>query len=181
MHDELNINKVAAEFVNQNIELFYNVGKDVLKGATDKVRLVLNNSYKNYLICVTDRYSKAKSFFIRHEPTYLYQFYVPIGLTSGKNAIAKASLSAIAKVSPFAVITGGGGSGKSMLMRHLFLDALLSRRKVPIYLELRELNQSDQSLVEFIRETLHANHFTLDETYIEKALKAGHFVLLLDG
>ena len=36
MHDELNINKVAAEFVNQNIELFYNVGKDVLKGATDK-------------------------------------------------------------------------------------------------------------------------------------------------
>lgn len=181
MSEEIDINKIAVEFVNQNIESFYNTGKGVLKGAANKIRLHLDNSYKDYLACVTERYSKAKSFFIRDEPTYLYQFYVPIGVSCGEVKIKKASLSEIISVNPFVVITGGGGAGKSMLMRHLFLDAIAQKQKVPIFLELRELNHTDQSLLDFIKETLHSNRFDLDDEYIEKALKAGHFALLFDG
>src|SRR5258708_26087576 len=120
MDNELDVNKVAAEFVNQNIEHFYAIGKDVLKGAADRVRVLLRSSYRNYLTCVTERYSKSKSFFIRHEATYLYEFYVPIGLKSGQSVVDKASLQSISDISPFAVLTGTSGSGKSMLMRHLF-------------------------------------------------------------
>lgn len=181
MSEELDVNKMAAEFVSQNIERFYNTGKDVLKGAADKARLHLNRSYKDYLECVAARYSKAKSFFIRNEPTNLYNFYVPIGISSEKAKLSNASIGAISAVSPFAVITGSGGSGKSVLMRHLLLDAIAQRQKVPVILELRELNQTEQSLLHFIKETLHSNRFTLDDDYIEKALKAGHFALLFDG
>jgi predicted NACHT family NTPase len=172
---------MAAEFVTQNIERFYNTGKDVIKGAADKFRLHLNSSYKDYLACVAERHSKGKSFFIRHDPTTLYDFYVPIGVSNEKNKIPHASISGIAAVNRFAVITGGGGSGKSMLMRHLLLDAIKHKQKVPVLLELRELNEDGQSLLDFIKDTLRSNRFSLDDDYIEKALKAGHFALLLDG
>lgn len=181
MDEEIDVNKMAAEFVSQNIERFYNTGKDVLKGAADKIRLHLDHSYKDYLVCVSERYSKTKSFFVPNEPTYLYKFYVPLDVSCGKTKISKASIGAITSINPFAVIAGGGGSGKSILMRHLFLDSILQRHKVPIFLELRELNQTEQSLLDFIKTTLHSNHFQLDDEYIEKALKNGHFALLFDG
>jgi hypothetical protein len=181
MTGEIDINKLAVEFVNQSIDSFYQAGKDVLKGATDKVRLMLNSSYNDYLACVIPRYSKAKSFFVRSEPTYLYEFYVPIGISCGKKKVSQASISQVSAIAPHAVITGGGGSGKSMLMRHLFLDSIIAKQKVPIYLELRELNQTNQNLVSFIGETLHSNGFALDDAYIEKAMKAGHFAFLFDG
>lgn len=181
MSEEPDVNKMAAEFVAQNIERFYNTGKDVVKGATDKVRLHLNSSYKDYLACVAERHSKGKSFFIRHEPTTLYDFYVPIGVSNEKNKISQASINGISALNRFAVITGGGGSGKSMLMRHLLLDAIKQKQKVPVLLELRELNESGQSLLDYIKETLRSNRFSLDDDYIEKALKAGHFALLFDG
>jgi hypothetical protein len=181
MNEELDVNKMATEFVSQNIERFYNTGKDIFKGAADSVRLRLNSSYRDYLETIASRHSKGKSFFIRNEPTNLYDFYIPIGITSEKQKIDKASVGAISLVNPFSVITGGGGSGKSMLMRHLLLDAIKQKQKVPIFLELRELNQSEQSLLDFVKESLRINGFTLDDEYIEKALKAGHFALLFDG
>ena len=180
MDNEIDVNKIAAEFVQQNIESFYNTGKDILKGAADAVRLRLNKSYKAYITCVASRYSKAKSFFIRDEPTYLYNFYVPMGLTSVNGEVSRASISAL-ESNHFVVITGSGGSGKSMMMRHLLLDGLLQANRVPIFLELRELNQTPISLKQFIQNTLHLNNFALDDEYIEKALKAGHFLLLFDG
>ena len=81
MSEELEINRMVAEFVNQNIDRFYNTGKGILKGAADTARLHLLNSYKEYLACITDRYSKAKTFLFRNEPVSIYTFYVPIGIS----------------------------------------------------------------------------------------------------
>ncbi len=178
--NDIDVNKIAAEFVQQNIEHFYHTSKDILKGAADSVRLKLSRSYKDYIGCVAGRYSKAKSFFIRDEPTYLYNFYVPMGLTGVNGEVTDASIAALESRNRFVVITGSGGSGKSMMMRHLLLDGLQANR-VPVFLELRELNQTQLSLKEFIQNTLHLNNFALDNEYIEKALKVGHFLLLFDG
>jgi Cdc6-like AAA superfamily ATPase len=174
MADELDVNKMVAEFLNQNMEKLYQASKGVLKGAADSLRLHLDQSYSAYLSCVAERYSKAKSFLIRNEPTYLYRFYVPLSVSCGNISIDKASAAGISAINPFAVITGSAGSGKSMLMRHLFLDTIASKGKVPVYIELRELNQTDRSLIDSIRDAMHKNHFVLDDAYIDKALKAGH-------
>ena len=68
-----------------------------------------------------------------------------------------------------------------MMMRHLFLDTISAKEKVPVFIELRELNQTQLSLLEYIKQTLSSNHFALDDEYIERALRAGHFVLFFDG
>lgn len=71
---EFNINKVAAEFVQNNIENFVRVGTGVFKTASDKIKLHLDRTYKAYLKCVAEKCSRTKSFLIRGEPVYLYQF-----------------------------------------------------------------------------------------------------------
>ena len=181
MSEEPDINKMVVEFVNQNIDRFYTTGKEILKGTSDKVRLYLFNTYKDYLSCVAGRYSKAKTFLIRGEATNLYEFYVPTGISCGRKEYNQPSFIDIAKHNQCSVIMGGGGSGKSVLMRHLFLSALGPEGKVPVFLELRELNQNRISILEFIEETLHENHFKLDADFIKKALQNGHFVLFFDG
>ena len=181
MGEEPDINKIVVEFVNQNLDRFYSTGKDILKGTADRVRLYLLTTYRDYLSCITARYSKAKTFLIRSEALSLYNFYVPTGISCGETRYTNPSIGEIASRNPFVVITGGGGSGKSILMRHLFLTALQHGEKVPIFLELRELNQSKQTILDFVRETLHENHFKLDAEYINKALLSGHFVLFFDG
>ncbi len=117
----------------------------------------------------------------RGEAVNLYEFYVPTGISCGKQKYDSPSFSDVAGRNNFSIITGGGGSGKSILMRHLFLSALQPNGKVPVFLELRDLNQTKRSILEFIEETLHDNHFKLDATYIDKALRGGHFALFFDG
>ena len=68
-----------------------------------------------------------------------------------------------------------------MLMRHLVLNAILQKIKVPIFIQLQRLNQSDLDLNGLIQQTLSENKFKLDVEYIAKAIKEGHFVLFLDG
>jgi len=181
MNDEPDINQIIDGFLNHNLDRFYSTAKDVMKGTTDKIRLHVFKTYQEYLNCVAARYSKAKTFLVRAEAVSLYDFYVPCSLSCGATVYRQPSFNQVTRRSRFIVITGGGGCGKSILMRHLFLTALESQGKVPVFIELRELNKTRQTLMEFVHSTLKENHFTLDDDYIQKALQRGHFAFFLDG
>ena len=179
--EKFDVNKIATELATKGIEAAYGKSAGLLKGISNTVRVKLQRSYRDYLQCVDDRYSKAKSFFNRTEAVYLYEFYIPTGISFGRAKISNVTVAEIANLHPFMVLIGGGGSGKSMLMRHLFLDTLKAGNRVPVFLELRLLNDQSQTLLDFISENLRLNKFDFDADYIEKAMKAGHFVFLLDG
>ena len=178
---DLDVNKVAAEFIQRNIDSFVTVGKAVLKGSANQLRLRFDKTYKSYIGCLLDRYSKAKSFFIRNEPVYLHKFYVPLAVTLGQIRFERPDIVSLSGVSPRLVVTGTAGSGKSMFMRHLFLTCLFAKAKVPIFIKLRQLNQTGDTFRAAISRSLRSCRFRLDETYIDAALKAGHFALFLDG
>ena len=193
MESELDLNKIVAMFINKNIEAFYQTGKDALKGAATNIRPHLEKMYGDYLLCMTERYTKTKSFFFRN-PTPLYDFYVPmdvIGLrtyhdTDGRQKTErdysrKASILSISSETHFAIINGIGGMGKTMLMRHLIIDTIIQTEKVPIYLELKVLNDSSQTVLEFIENTLHSNGFRFGKEFINKTIEKGGFAFLFDG
>jgi predicted NACHT family NTPase len=179
--NEINLNDIAVKLVEQNAKTFFTKGQQLLNNAKNAFRVKLKNTYADYLQCIYDRHSRAKSFFIREEPVPLYDFYVPMGLSCNSREMSKASIKKITSISKLSIITGKGGSGKSTMMRHLLIDAVSSGDKIPVFIELRSLNQSDQSLLDLIKETLISNKFSFDDNYLDKAFKAGHFIFFFDG
>ncbi len=181
MANEIDVNKIVVEFVNQNIDNFVDAAKGIMNYATNTVKVRLTRTYSKYLINIFKRYSNSKSFFIRSEPSFLYQFYVPLNISIKGNQIKNPELQHIVKISQFSTIIGSAGCGKSMFMRHLLLNALFSKIKVPIFIELRQIDYNNLALNEVILENLNAYGLNLETDYLNKALAAGHFVLLLDG
>jgi hypothetical protein len=181
MTEEFDINKVAAEFMQQNMEKFIGTAKGIIKAGADQIRLRLDMTYKEYISNLLKRHSKVKSFFIRSEPANLYDYYVPLSISTRKIKIDSTGIQDMVRVSPFSIIKGSAGSGKSMLMRHLLINTIINKDKVPIFIELRQFNQNGGDLRKMIYQVLHNNKFELDDNFIEKALKAGHFAIFLDG
>jgi len=181
MNKELDPNAIAAEFLKQNLDALFDGAKGFFKGTADKLRLKLDRTYREYLTTLLDKYSKAKSFLLRGEPVPLYQFYVPLNLKSKNKTISAPGISDILTLANNTIITGSAGSGKSMLIRHLLLDSLLTKTRVPIFVELRQFNTFDGDLFQLIIKTLTTYKFSMDAEYVRKAIKLGHFILFLDG
>ncbi len=181
MPDEFDVSKFAAELVNSNIDRFLDIGSGVLKGASQKMCALLRRTYSAYLKRASERYSTTKTFFLRDEPAPLYRFYVPLGIAIAKKNIRHTSIAELASATSCAVITGTAGCGKTTLMRHLFLDSIKDKTRVPVFIELRHLNNSDEELRDLLYSTLESQGLKLDDAYIAKAFEDGHFVILLDG
>lgn len=181
MSDEFDVNTFAAKLVNSNIDRFMEAGKGILNEASSRVRALLRRTYSTYLANASERYSKVKTFLIRDEPTPLYRFYVPLSVSSGDKTLPRTSVKQLEDCARYAIITGTAGSGKTTLMRHLFLDTIRESRRVPVFVELHQLNNSDGTVSDLIRRTLELHGLSLDEKYVTKAIEAGHFAFFLDG
>jgi len=179
--EEFDINKVIAEFVSSQISDIFNIGKDFLKGTSTKIQLSLKTIYKDYLERSYERYGKSKSFFIREEPVNLYEFYVPMGIVCNKISIPTSNIKSILDVNRCSIISGTGGAGKSIMMKHLFVGSIKLKRQVPIFVELRDLNSSSQTVEELIKQTSIDFGLKINDAFFTKALEKGHFILFLDG
>jgi hypothetical protein len=179
--EELDINKIAVEFVQSNINQAMAVVSRQAKNAKNLIRSKLESTYNAYLTRILDRYSKGKSFFVRSEPIPLYEYFVPLDLATEFRVLSRPSAPDIAAISPFFILTGSGGSGKTMMMRHLLISTITSCSKTPIFLELRHLTQRKESITEALLRTLQTNGLDIDQEYFDLALEAGHFSLMFDG
>ncbi len=81
------------------------------------------------------------------------------------------------------IIIGEGGGGKSMFMRYLWLSYFeKSDGKIPFFLELRNLNTlTHSSMTDFIYHTIIKSGSTIRQNDFDQALRAGEFILFLDG
>ncbi|WP_346857326.1 NACHT domain-containing protein [uncultured Draconibacterium sp.] len=179
--EEFDINKVASEFLSSQIKDIFSIGKDFIKGSAESVQLSLKTIYNDYLKRVYYRYGKSKSFFIRENPVELYKFYVPMGLKCDSITIKSSNLKAILNVNEHSIISGTGGAGKSIMLKHLFIDSLKQKKQVPIFIELRDLNNNGDTLIDLILETTKNFGLKIEPKFFIKALEKNHFILFLDG
>ncbi len=176
----LDVNKVAAEFLESRIDGAWELVKSSAKNTKNWARSKFEKTYGRYIERLLAQHSKAKSFFIRHEPLPIYNFFVPLDLGTERRVIANASATELAAVAPHCFIVASGGSGKTMTMKHLLVSTITGRAKTPIYFELRHLNDGELICDALLR-TLQENGLDVDDTYFQVALEAGHFDLMLDG
>jgi len=178
---DIDVNKMAAEFVQANLESAVQLASSKLKTTKAILRSKLEGTYRVYLTRLLDRYSRGKSFFIRSEPVPLYEFFVPLDLSTERRVLRRPGAVDVAEVSTAVIVTGSGGSGKTMIMRHLLISAIESRAKTPVFYELRQQNQQQEPLRVSALRSLQSFGLEVDDEYMERALEGGHFCIMLDG
>lgn len=86
--------------------------------------------------------------------------------------------------SNFVIIIGTGGIGKSMMIRHLLLDAIERYPEdgiVPVFLMLKDYDVSNSSLMEYLVTKIHNFSPGITADHLTSLLDAGRCLLLLDG
>jgi len=106
---------------------------------------------------------------------------VPLGVKCNKIEIHSANIKAILDVNNFSIISGTGGAGKSIMLKHLFVDALKKKKQVPVFIELRDLNSNNCTVEELIFGTVKSFGLEMSSSLFNDAMGKGHFVLFLDG
>ncbi len=90
----------------------------------------------------------------------------------------------LAACSNFVIIIGTGGIGKSMMIRHLLLDAIERYPEdgiVPVFLMLKDYDVSSSSLMEYLVTKIHNFSPGITPDHLTALLDAGRCLLLLDG
>jgi hypothetical protein len=181
MDTEFDVNKIAANYVEQTTDRVLSAAASGVKGVTTHVRARLGRTYRTYIERLLERHGKGKSFFVRTEPIPLYEFFVPLDLSTQVRTLERPAAYDLASVSQFSIITGSGGSGKSMMMRHLLVSSIVGSLKTPIFLELRQLNQTTDTVRAALLESLKSGGLEADTAFLDQALESGQFLILLDG
>ncbi len=189
--------KELAKFLAENIEQLVKLGTKAYNLSETKVRARLTSTFDKYSTEFWKRYSRGRSFFVREESD-IYSFYVHLPVQHGafitpngipRSATKKSSRIVEPKIADLfgkrnsVVVTGTGGSGKSMLVRHLVLNCLVTGYGVPVFIELRNLTELEfpSSLEDFLFETLGDMDLKLSKDLLSESLSLGHFVVVLDG
>ena len=173
--------KFAADFIAANLDNIFNIASKAYNVMNEVVQIKLKTAYSTYLSTTGAKYSKSKSFFIRSQAVDIYDYYIPTGISCNGQTIQTPSFSNSLATSNRIVVMGTGGSGKTVLMKHLFLDCIKTKKYAPIFLELREINNENTNLDTFVEKTLQTYGFDISGDYIKRAKKEGHFCFFLDG
>ncbi|EOL49920.1 NACHT domain-containing protein [Enterococcus caccae] len=139
--------------------------------------------YFEYLEKSFDKYSKVKTLLYKNTPKNLYSFFEPMNLRLGKKIITDTSNSEnIVRINKKLFITGTGGIGKSMMMKHILLDTIKNETFIPIFIELKELNNDpDSSVEEFVYSSINQIKLNISFEQFEYTLTLGKYLFLFDG
>lgn len=158
--------------------------KKYFKDIDAEESIELGTAFNEYIRQTQEKASKVKTLIYRKVPKNIYSFYECVGLSLEDRTIDTNSVKNILDVGKKIVVTGTGGIGKSILMKHLFLNTLADTEYIPILLELRKFNGieiKDISLYQAIYQSLSDNGFKLADEYYKYSLEQGGYVILLDG
>ena len=155
--------------------------------------LAPDDNISTYLENAYDKHSKIKTLLYNDAPREFYTFYVCNDIsqkiyikkyTYQTKTIHNATAETLQNCSNFILISGTGGLGKSMMMRHLLLDAINNFdqfRKIPIFIPLKDYSDAYEGLLNYIFEKFEPlkGADSIDE--FAELLQQGVCLLLFDG
>ena len=134
----------------------------------------------SYLLNMMQRYGEVKTILHGNAPKPFYDVYYPLSLSINTSRINSPSSRTLFRRRQALIVSADAGSGKSMLVRHLFNSAIRDSYKIPFFIELRYLNSTGMSLEEFISHQVYA-HITESERIKKRMLQGGEFIFFFDG
>jgi hypothetical protein len=150
-------------------------------------KISADEAFIDYNISAKAKYGKIKTLLYKNEPAPFYDFYVPNNVEqwAGRNlraAYKDVTAESLTSVSNFIILGGIGGLGKSMMLRHLLLDAIAnydSFHHIPVFISLKDF--ADAPLADFIYAKVATLCDLVDRSAFDSALHNGLCLLLFDG
>jgi GTPase SAR1 family protein len=135
------------------------------------------------------KFAKVKTLLHRTAAVKFYDIYQPtkliqedeLGVGNEGVIIDTNSINNVFAESSCVTIVGDAGSGKSTLVKHLFLNAILEHYYIPVIIELRYLNDFQGTITDFIKEKITENNLSAADRITNRLLENGTFVFFLDG
>ncbi len=164
----------------------------VFKGLGEELKHVAKNRMLEYQLNEYKRNYFTKTLLHRSEPIKLTDFYLPLHIakfkdrritfTSDSKRISTENVSSLFDKSNYITIIGSAGSGKSTIVKYLFLDSVSRNFKIPIKVELRYLNEYDGSITDYIFDKIFLFHkLGFSVKVIDRLLNQGSFIFFFDG
>lgn len=150
-----------------------------------KVEKDLGIIYENYLEYSYKKYLTVKTLLYKNEGKKLYDFYEHVHLIKNDTTEIKTeNTERIFDDMTNVIITGTGGIGKSMLVKHIFINQIEQATSIPIFVDLKALNDWDNdsnNLEQFIFNEVVNHKLLLEENYFITTLQSGAYTILFDG
>ncbi len=154
---------------------------NTLKVINDEWKNLLDIGIYEYLQSQTEKYYFTNTFLHRNEKVRFRDIYYPITVKYNHLETKIEKLDELFDEYKNITLIGVAGSGKSTVVKHLFLSALEQNYKVPILIELRHLNDYKGNIKSLITEKILNSRIKPTKGILQRALKSGKFLFLLDG
>ena len=168
------------DFLTGNIDSL--VGSIMSKISDSMTFRKIQDKIKDYLLSQAEKFYAINSFLIRSKKIPFFQIYYPLTITSDEYRTKFSKPEKEFEKNKYIAITGIAGTGKSTLLKYIFINSIEDGYKIPIYIELRIFNSLNYTLEEFIYQTINIDQN--DKPQIEvitSELRKGIFLFLLDG
>lgn len=179
--EEIDQNKLIAEIVTSNIEGLFSASKKFLSDTSQTVKARLSRTFSSYITTIKRKHSSTKTIIYRDTPQSIEKFYEPIDLYNDTMDMSNPNIIDLISLDKPIIITGTGGSGKSTFLKYLLLNSIQTTKHIPIFVELRDVEQEQSSLLNYITTSLQVKSVNLEESFLQQAFKSGKFIFLLDG
>lgn len=176
------VNKAAEQAGTNAFSAFVNF----IKKKYGEACVDTTSAFRTYLENAMERYNKVKTLADLTEPRDLEGengIYVDGFVQYKEDRIPVTLVRELLGVSNKIVLTGTGGIGKTMLMRHLFVSTYQNDICVPVLVELRRMKEikSDNALLELIHAAIENFDVKLSPEQFEYSLRSGTYLFLFDG
>lgn len=177
--------QAGASFVGKMGEMASRVGNMPVDKA-----IANRSAFAAYLQNACASISRAKTILYR-QPASIESFFEPITVTVRRGRIGKERISYastehvndVLKLGRRLIIAGHAGAGKSIVMRHLFIDAYRDGQLLPVYVELRDINHApeEMTIIDLIYQSLREHGISFSKEDLVRNLDNQEFLFLLDG
>lgn len=169
--------------------------QDIEKPGTLTVEKFIMPDVYTYLRKAENKYSNMKTLLYNDQPKPFYSFYICNSIQFGgigSRAVGQpnmmlledATVEKIKQCSRFAIIIGTGGLGKSMMMRHLMLNAIENfdvLKLFPIFVPLKDFDETAATLYDYTYSKIGVFDRKMTAFHFEELLSRGSCILLFDG
>lgn len=148
------------------------------------------NDFLKYKENLITTYSTSKSLLFKNEPRLFYENYIDLDLEytritpikNNKQSISTKKSSDIFNISDKILIVGTAGSGKTTLIKHLFMSSMSENPVLPIFFELKNMNNNDTDILnQSILRNMKDNGLELSISELNHLFDDEHTIIFLDG